>query len=1638
MIKIPCFVIYKDKKYTKEEFRNFLQEGDNHVTLYNDFKKLTLGNRVEAEQGEEVKPITAYHVSNIPNITEFKTSGKIETAGGMVDNVGVHFTPDKGEYKHKGDYEYTANLNIKNPYVTEDQKEIAIITPERADQLKTDGYDGVVLMRNGKPAEYVVFDSKQIEIIQEPSPFTEREQAPEVEQVIEPEQREAVTPQQKSIIGQDKDLTGQEKEEAMIPVTYEKNAIFQVNDDVYLKTDFGKDARGRRNIYSVRGRNENGDYVLWGKANGVNLIVKPEEIERGVGTKRIPLTGFVDAIDYAQSEGLYQQWIKEGRMTAADAITIMESANIFVPKEIRDIAEVDQLSTEQIKEEAEPPIPPEVPPIEIKEKPEGGETKIRGAQRNALLRDETEQQRTVKEIVKNNQEKYQVLHGEAAVGEAQTLIDELGFEGATLDLEEKTRVIDDYPKRQVARLILLDAYSRVLGDPMAGEVDKNKSFTAIDKLQTAIAREGTVTGQGNAMLQIWTSMQPSGVLQYVLRKTDQFNQKKLNKKRGGDTTIAEDIGDLYDKLTDENKRIVDEILGGKDVASKLIETKEPKAPPNKRFVPKEKIRAEKDYRKKLLDNYKKSGKTISASLTGLTSEQIELGGNLIGSYIREGYWQVADIIAKLKEDFKSIGIRLTDEQTNELLTRKKDGTTTFRSWLRKQEAVAFLRDNMKDAGLRIKDIVRRHWSERDELGRTLAQKFIDEVGLDPAEAQSLEKLILDEYQKRIKETSEKELTRTLGTSKLPTKGKNKTLLDKMFDMLNMGALDTDMFSQLFAEKFGLAPKAGAEQMAEIMRLANVVQQTKGMGWIQRDATIDLTKYIYELYPQGRIEEMFDTWIALAYANMLSGMSTSVLNLWSAGSNIALKPVRDVLNLSKWFNEIRKGNNADGYNPFGEMVYVPAFRGMAYGAKEATEIYRNGDLNNKYLEQITTKSKFYVVATERNKYGKAARFKPWKAKIAGKTYDFNIMNLYKYAARNLSAQDKMMLNTSYDIEIASILRDVIREQEGLQGRALTKRVMEVYKGTKLNWEELRQQVENDAEKYEQLSGKVMTPLQKKIRLKELERAELPLTQEQKNEAERLARSNIFTDDRGGLLATAAQGIGYLSNRNPLMGVIIKPFVPFTKIVGNVGEYMFDHVPLYGFMRANGLSLSRLKGLIDPTLPTAQMGKKGSKAYYEQMGRAYLGTTAFGIALALFLGTGDDDFLEITGGYSEEGYSKRGRENVMPKYTLRIGKILIPYMNIPSLAIPLAIIGNINDGLRSGVPEDELMDRLTATLLIEAVGESLVMIKDMTFVEGIQNMLKMFADVASMEAGAYKRAWKTITKSYIGFLARPMPQNNNLVQQIWKIFDPTSYSSKELKSMLSYAAGIQHFVNLPNIDQLGDTMETYPGETLLPYTHWLKIKGTDERWRFLAEQNAIPNKISNSPILIETSDGLQQRILEEKELYDYTFLAGQNMSRDLESYMSDKEKVAAREKEIVITKDSRGNEVEITGIQDDVQTIWEKARRDARTALFYWGVVKEEMPQQWAVIKENKAYMPYASSKKIDDVTLNKSQLYRYNSIATTIYAPMAVDYINSDLAKLDKKDVDEDTGKSYFQIELEDLWKDALKEAEDQTEDLMEL
>ena len=90
----------------------------------------------------------------------------------------------------------------------------------------------------------------------------------------------------------------------------------------------------------------------------------------------------------------------------------------------------------------------------------------------------------------------------------QYIAEQGSVENAYMALKEKGGTYEDAPTRQVARLALIDYYSRKAIDKNVSVEDQNVAIDKILDLEKALAREATVHGQASAVLNIWKSKQP--------------------------------------------------------------------------------------------------------------------------------------------------------------------------------------------------------------------------------------------------------------------------------------------------------------------------------------------------------------------------------------------------------------------------------------------------------------------------------------------------------------------------------------------------------------------------------------------------------------------------------------------------------------------------------------------------------------------------------------------------------------------------------------------------------------------------------------------------------------------------------------------------------------------------------------------------------------------------------------------------------------------------------------------------------------------------------------------------------------------------------------------------------------------------
>lgn len=165
-------------------------------------------------------------------------------------------------------------------------------------------------------------------VVEAPKVEMPKIEAPKVE-----EAKASVVGGEKSILNSDTDLKGDEKDEFMLPVTYTQSK--RVGDEVQFVNSQGEQMTG-----NYRGTNTEGKAIIDrpqskdGKKYNLTSVVPESDVTfpkyEDTGLDK----GSSDAIKYAIENDLYTNAISEGRMTATDAVKIIESAGLKVPKDI--------------------------------------------------------------------------------------------------------------------------------------------------------------------------------------------------------------------------------------------------------------------------------------------------------------------------------------------------------------------------------------------------------------------------------------------------------------------------------------------------------------------------------------------------------------------------------------------------------------------------------------------------------------------------------------------------------------------------------------------------------------------------------------------------------------------------------------------------------------------------------------------------------------------------------------------------------------------------------------------------------------------------------------------------------------------------------------------------------------------------------------------------------------------------------------------------------------------------------------------------------------------------------------------------------------------------------------------------------
>ena len=263
-----------------------------------------------------------------------------------------------------------------------------------------------------------------------------------------------------------------------------------------------------------------------------------------------------------------------------------------------------------------------------------------------------------------------------------------------------------------------------------------------------------------------------------------------------------------------------------------------------------------------------------------------------------------------------------------------------------------IRQVMSENGVKIQEIARKHVSEIDATGQTLAQKFVSQLGLSEDAAAKVEKIFVQ----RMKDMTTAKKQQILDQMLKPRKTYNKkSLSDKIIELSNMGAIGEEKYAKVLKEKYGI-PELNADDVQKIIKQTEEIQgmsdvfkrqaaTNKMMSDIQKKipSTFGAKAKAYTmvntlLNPKTILARNVPGNIAQSIAMrtnkaFMSAIDFTTSKLTGKDRTVSFKTNRGLSNVVKeFFSDVKTGTKAgwEGYNPYGTIsefkMATQAFQG----------------------------------------------------------------------------------------------------------------------------------------------------------------------------------------------------------------------------------------------------------------------------------------------------------------------------------------------------------------------------------------------------------------------------------------------------------------------------------------------------------------------------------------------------------------------------------------------------------------------------------------------------------------------------------------------------------------------------------------
>lgn len=740
---------------------------------------------------------------------------------------------------------------------------------------------------------------------------------------------------------------------------------------------------------------------------------------------------------------------------------------------------------------------------------------------------------------------------------------------------------------------------------------------------------------------------------------------------------------------------------------------------------------------------------------------------------------IEDLLKDVKADVRKVKVTkaMVERSAGELPKNKK-------------ELDAAIKQAFADVGKTINDIIRTHITSVDAIGTSLVEKLRQEAGLSDAEARRLEEAVRLRLAQKTEAAKRKVLDR-LSKSKGGVSRKIFTLIDKIVEMSNAGAIDQPALRARIAEELKL-PRVTDELAAKLKELTDK-RLTVPEGFQRDRIDTDILTELRKVKGVGPV----DIATAIYYSHILSGYTTQMVNIISTALNTAADTT--ILAATAEADILLRRNGAKLGTPTAQAI-KGLFTGAKMGFSQAIATLNTGYAAKAFDEKMPDVQPVLEILS-----------KEPAVSAAGKGLKGYAL-LLRYITRSMKAADAVFYRSASEAFQRVAAAKIAGSLDGGMSRAeANEKIRTLLSMSPADFENARKQA-----RAEGLSG-----YDANLRVGEL--IEQSRNPNAVHEGHQFALESTFNGHPRGALGVIAKGISDMANgKNGKPGVTaLKLFVPFTNIVANVTNASLNYSPMgavrakFGYLGESKMTASERENAGIPSLANERP---------MLIAKSFAGTAAMLALLAYAMSSDDDEAPLITAnGPKDQDRKNQLRQSGWKPHSIKIGDAYVSYLSSP-MAIPLAFVGNWVDGVRYN--DLGKGDTLTnATKAFVGIGST---VTEMSFLSGVADLF----DTLRGKPGASPEKWAANVAT-----SAAVP---NLVRQLDRTFDPTLRQGEGLTGQIA--------ASLPVVRQSLPERMTPTARPIrsMPTDRFGGVATNDPLWDVLNAKGAVISNMTSAKI------------------------------------------------------------------------------------------------------------------------------------------------------------------------------------------------